>query len=494
MINRKDYSLWFVLSSSLLLSLAVCPLFGLIIDDKEFFRYTGLVILKGGVPYRDFFDHKPPLIYFINAAGLLFGRWGLWMINAGLALTITFLLFRISRRYRLAYPWLLPFLFNLMIRDNLISEGTDLTREYSTFFVMFFFIVLMGKNRCRYFLLGLFTALVFFTQQDQVLSLLPFLVYVLFFEKMTASVWVRILRLAAGFLSVTMPLVLYFAWHHALGDFWQDAYLFNFTWYIREKKSIGQHFRTIKRVLDSGNYELPFMIALTLGITSLFLQNKKKGLVTAAIFALLLSMSSELMGGRLEGKGVPQDFNGYFLPLSATVCILLFTVFAFTSDRMIADRRAQLPYALLLCISLCYTQLQHGTHLERRKDQEASLAPSLDWLKERKLTDYQLYIMLDESYGYYYSELKVLAPTPWVYQHFWLWYAKWDADQAILQSIGRDLLRHRTTYILMDPQRFAGMNNPVSMRWWMTFLQEHYESLSLPGNPDKTFWKLKESQ
>jgi len=493
MINRKDYGLWFVLGSSLLLSLAYCPPFDLIVDDKEFFKYTGMVILKGGVPYRDFFDHKPPLIYFINAAGLLFGPWGLWAISAVLALVITFLFYRLCRQYRLAYPWVLPFLFNLMVRDNLISGGMHFTREYSTFFVMLFFIALMGRSRWRHFLLGLFAALTFFVQQDQVLLLAPLALSVLF-EKDQLPLIARCARMGAGFMSVTAVIILYFAVHRSLSYFWQDAYVFNFSWYLTEKKSPGDHFRTIKRLLDYGNYEIPFMIALTLGVTSLFVQNRRKDLVAAAILALVLSMSSELMGGRLEGTGTPQDFPGYFLPLSATICILLFTVFGFGGDRMITDRRAQLPYALLLCTSLCYTQLQHGTHLERRKDQEVVHASELAYLRGFRLADHQLFIMLDEAYGYYYHELKVVAPTPWVYQQFWLWYAGWDADQHILQSIGGDLLRYRTTFILMDPRSLARMRNPVNIRWWMSFLQEHYEPVTIPGHPYKTLWRLKDSR
>lgn len=510
MINRKDYQvsdpgvagaagvardvgLWFVLGSSLLLSLAYCPPFDRIVDDKEFFKYTGMVILKGGVPYRDFFDHKPPLIYFINAAGLLFGTWGLWAISAAMALGITYLFYQLCRKYRLGYPWVLPFLFNLMVRDNLISGGMHFTREYSTFFVMFFFITLMGRSKYRYFLLGLFAALTFFTQQDQVLLLAPLTLCVLF-EKDQLSPFNRCVRMGVGFLSIAAALVLYFAVHRSLSWFWQDAYGFNFSWYLTEKKSFGDHFRTIKRVLDHGNYELPFMIALVLGVTSLFLQNRRKDLVAAAILAVILSMSSELMGGRLEGKGVPQDFNGYFLPLSAAVCMLLFIVVGFTEDRMITDRRAQLPFALLLCTSLTYTQLQHGTHLERRKDEEAVHASELAYLRGFRLADHQLFIMLDEAYGYYYNELKVVAPTPWVYQQFWLWYANWDSDQHILRSIGEDLLRYRTTFILMDPQSLAQMRNPVNIRWWMSFLREHYDPVTIPGHPYKMLWKLKETQ
>lgn len=38
--------------------------------DEEFFLWQGWAILNGNVPYRDFFEPKPPLIFFANALGL----------------------------------------------------------------------------------------------------------------------------------------------------------------------------------------------------------------------------------------------------------------------------------------------------------------------------------------------------------------------------------------------------------------------------------------
>lgn len=491
MINKQYYGLLFVLGASLLLSLTFCPPYDLIVDDKEFFKYTGMAVLRGNVPYRDFFDHKPPLIYFINAAGLLFGSWGLWLISTILAGTVTWLVYQLGRQYRLAFPWLLPLLFNLMIRDKLISGGMHFTREYSTFFVMLFFCVLMGNYRHRFFLLGLFTALTFFTQQDQVLLLIPFLLYAWLGEK-TETPLLRFGRMSTGFLSVLALLLLYFAANHSLSYFWQDAYQFNFSWYLQEKKSIGDHFRTIKRVLDDGNYEIPFMIALILGVIALFLKHKKKILVVLAILAMILSMSSELMGGRYEGKASPQDFIGYFLPLAATVPILLFMIFAFAEDPFLAEKKFQLPFALLLCGSLSYTALQHGFTHERRKDQPQANRPELTYLRQQQLKDYQLFVMLDEEYAYDYNELKILSPTPWLYQQFWIWYANWDADHHILEQISQDLLRHNTTYVISDPKQLDLMRTPANKQWWLSFLKQYYQPIIVPGTSHATLWKKKE--
>ena len=50
--------------------------------DSSVFRYVARVILDGGMPYKDTFDHKGPLIYLINALGLLISKKiGVWILE-----------------------------------------------------------------------------------------------------------------------------------------------------------------------------------------------------------------------------------------------------------------------------------------------------------------------------------------------------------------------------------------------------------------------------
>ena len=52
--------------------------------DPGVFLYIGAQILDGKVPYRDIWDHKGPVIYYIDALGLLLGRgseWGVWALQ-----------------------------------------------------------------------------------------------------------------------------------------------------------------------------------------------------------------------------------------------------------------------------------------------------------------------------------------------------------------------------------------------------------------------------
>jgi hypothetical protein len=166
-------------------------------------------------------------------------------------------------------------------------------------------------------------------------------------------------------------------------------------------------------------------------------------------------------------------------------------VFAFTETRFLTERYAQLPYALLLCCSLVYTNLQHLTNLSHRADDPKLGGAEINYLKQQQLRDDQLCVLFDTEYTFCYNELKILAPSPWVYQHFWLWYPQWDPGHRLLDSIAGDLLRHHTTYIIMPPKDLEKVIDPVNRAFWMSFMQAHYEPVALPGSPVSFLWRSK---
>lgn len=494
MTNKQKYGLPLILLASLLLSMMYIPYFNPLSADKEIYRYIGRVMLRGGVPYRDVFDHKPPLIFFLNYAALLLGGdWGQWMIDTALALLATGLFFQLCKTYRLPYPWLLPLLFNLMIRDHLMCLGMGMTREYTTMFLLIFFCVLMGKHRYRFFLLGLISGLTFFMQQDQVLALLPFFLYALLPGEDGASFLNRLLRMAAGFLSVALPIILYFSVTHSLGDFWRDAFAFNFGWYTTTlRESPWDHWRKIKATLDQGNYELPALVAMTLGVVALFFRHGNKKLVVLSLAAVVLSIATEFMGGRDRVPNIfGMGFTHYFLPLSASLSILLFSVFAFTSELVLQAPKAQGIYGLLACASLLYTDIQHGTHLIPKKNDETVHSPELNWLRQHRPGDYELFEFGDNDFVYAYNEFGIIGPSKWVYQHFWVLYDHWDLDHEQLRSIEQDLLRHRTRYIVdyaCDPRYFR---DRTAFDVWHSFLVSHYDPVTIKGAVYSQMWRLK---
>ncbi|HEY4334439.1 MAG TPA: hypothetical protein VGM89_01040, partial [Puia sp.] len=296
-----------LITISIGLSLLYCPPVDIFYDDTEIFRYLGRLVAAGGVPYRDVFDHKPPLIFFFNALG----PWGIWALNTTLVLLASLLFLRLGRRAALPWPWLPPLLFNLLIRNYMICFGVNMTRGYTAIFLLLFFCLLLdGDRRYRYYCLGLLAAATFFMQQDGVIVLLPFGLYALLSTRKGTEIgWAL-----AGILTVSAPLLIYFAAHKALMPLWQDAFQFNFRWYLA-KPTLGEHFRAVKKSLQNTDLQMAFILAAVLGVFAILGRHKKKGLLAAALATFFLSFTAEGLSGMLQ---YGYSFWYYLLPLTTT--------------------------------------------------------------------------------------------------------------------------------------------------------------------------------
>lgn len=63
-------------------------------EDAGIFLYVAGRVLEGGVPYSDVWDHKPPLIYYLDALGLLLGGLnGVWVLEVAALWAASILLF-----------------------------------------------------------------------------------------------------------------------------------------------------------------------------------------------------------------------------------------------------------------------------------------------------------------------------------------------------------------------------------------------------------------
>ena len=474
---------------SLLLSLLYCPPVDIWYDDKVIFHYAGLLIARGGIPYLDFFDHKPPLIYFLNYAGLILGPWGLWLIDTLLVTGATLLFYERCRKKQFTYPIILPLFFNLLIRNYLVCQGIGMTRAYTAIFLLIAFCILLKKSRYTFFWLGLLTAATFLMQQDQLLPLLPLLAYAFAADRPTTRLFLeRLINAAAGFLTISIPILLYFGIHHALTAFWRDAFLFNFSWYA-DKGPFSEQFRAVHAALKATDTGMPLLVCLSLAITALFLHTtKEKKLLLAALLATALAFGPQLFSARLALLGA--SFYYYFLPLSAVLPILIFTVWASAGDPFLRGKISQLFFGFLLCAPLLYNAAQHATHLTRHNERSVTATPEFQFLRRQPPSDYQFYVFGNNNWAYAYDTFRILAPSPWIYHHFWTWYPRWDADHHILASIGHDLLAHHTRYVLdfSEPATFA---DPSAYSWWKTFLQQYYQPVEMPGTPGVTLWQIR---
>ena len=105
--------------------------------DSSVFVYVGRTILNGGMPYRDSFDHKGPLIYLIDAFGQLINKdIGMWIVEVVFIYTIFFFAYKIARMTGCGNIKTMLVVTVTMVTLSYYFEGGNFTEEYACTFIM----------------------------------------------------------------------------------------------------------------------------------------------------------------------------------------------------------------------------------------------------------------------------------------------------------------------------------------------------------------------
>lgn len=240
--SKAYYLLLFIIA--LLFGLFCCqatsPLILKYSIDSSIFISMGRMFVDGLVPYIDFFDHKGPIIIFIQAIGQLIApyRLGAFVIEVlslfGFILIADRLvkLFFDDRRFNLCV--ILLILLYVVDRFQLGS----LTEEYSLiplFGALYigcrYFFIERKISKLQGFLLGVFFSYLFWLRLNNAGALCGislFLFISCLIAKNYKSLSNLILFFILGFLPITIGILIYFGYHHAIEDLIYATFSFNF--------------------------------------------------------------------------------------------------------------------------------------------------------------------------------------------------------------------------------------------------------------------------
>lgn len=226
--------------------------------DSGVFLYVGWRVLNGELPYLNVWDHKPPVIYYLDAFGLSLAqgsRWGVWWIEVIFLFIAAALLYTLTKRFFGLFPAILAsflWLFTLMymLTGGNITEEYPLAMQFGAL-LLFYLAERDGKYTWRGFLLGLLAGLTFFTRQTSIGIFLAIGIYLL-----VARMWQRnfrkllydLLPTLAGGLIVVVAVVVYFKSYGALGRFWENAFLYNFAY--ASERDTGDRFAALLKGMD----------------------------------------------------------------------------------------------------------------------------------------------------------------------------------------------------------------------------------------------------
>ena len=197
---------------------------------------------NGAVPYVDLFDHKGPVLFFLEAFGWLImpNSFGSFLIQWIFMSVNLILIFKMGRLFlNKKWSWV-PICFFLLILASTL-EGGNLTEELSLPFLFFPLFLVMkyfketltgsGKHPPLYaFVYGIcFTIIVFIRLNNAVLigAIILVVMIHLFTNKSYLNFFHNVVAFLAGSLITFAAISSYFIINHAFGDMIYATFLFN---------------------------------------------------------------------------------------------------------------------------------------------------------------------------------------------------------------------------------------------------------------------------
>ncbi|MCR4791471.1 MAG: hypothetical protein K5871_01835 [Lachnospiraceae bacterium] len=268
--------------------------------DSYCYRYVGMVMARGGIPYLDAFDNKGPLLYLLNCIGYLIGK-----KHGVFAVEFIFMLFYLAVQYAIARRFAdikrsLIYTFAALGPIGAFFLG-NMTEEYALLFISIGILVFVDyflfdkRDLYRITICGVSCGAVLMLRPNMVAVWAVFCIYCILteirekksFPLKTASFFLL------GVMIAVIPFLVWLAANGAIGEFWKDYMLTNMN-YSSEYSSAADILASFKSYL-LGSISEVYMLLLV------FLIIKKEN--TGFNIAYLLFMIINILVMSLSGKG-----------------------------------------------------------------------------------------------------------------------------------------------------------------------------------------------
>lgn len=251
MKNIKKYIIIFIISLIVLymFSTSTSPLYeNYYEDDSSIFILMGKAIVNGLTPYKDIFDHKGPIFFWIQALGqkIYDGRLGIFFVQV-INLSITNILFyNIAKKTSTNKKPLISILFAMSIFTLFLEEG-NLTEEFSLFFItacLYIAIVwikssdLFDKKIYKYaFFYGAcfsIISLIRLNNAATIIGLLLGIIMIFIKNNKIKELFKTAIFFMLGVILIYVPVLIYFYSKSALTDMIYGTFIHNFRYLNQE--------------------------------------------------------------------------------------------------------------------------------------------------------------------------------------------------------------------------------------------------------------------
>ena len=288
-------------------SWSTSPLFKFTGYDSNVFKAMGKFMADGLTPYKDFFDHKGPVIVLIEwlGYGLTKSEYTLLLLQA---IFLTFALYGVYKIAKLFLNTKKSVLIALVMlpvcsffmsgqHGNTVEEWILPFLVWSTYFTVRFFAYKEKEHSFKCSILYGFTFA--FAAFSRVTNAAPIgiLVFIILIYLIKQKAWKNILKNALGFVAgvliLTIPIFVWFAVNGAFKEMIHATFIFNYE-YLQHRAFVPNAAKLLRHTV---RYLLPLIFAIVLQIAMIV---KKKdvwlnvALLIQSIVAVAMQLTSPL--------------------------------------------------------------------------------------------------------------------------------------------------------------------------------------------------------
>ncbi len=464
-INRIPYILLIAL---ILISLQYSPWFQPFGYDREIYRYAGMLIKKGYVPYVDFFDHKPPGIYIISAIAHFFRPWGFWLVSNTLTFITSIVIFRFVRGHFATYSFILviPLIFIFLSRYEPLYEGGALTREFTQTFAALIIFYRPQKQGLRFFIIGLLYALIFFTQQNEILAITVIGAYFILWDaeqkrfKKIGELFIHGLIFGAGAILISAVICGYLYFNGAFDLFIEQAFKFNTEFYAG-----ASYYDEFSDTWLSYYYMFPNFTLFA--ILYLLFARKNKNIIEYSVFfiAMFVQLCASSMG---------HHFGHYYLSFIPYFCYTSFFALTHFEEKLDIQYRHFLAYAIFFLFILPMPILLRVQALAERQfwPYYSQRGECYDMVKDVKGKDGQLFVFRNPAYLALNTDLNCASESELLYFHFYS-EPEFDKDNKMFYEMIATLKKNKCKYII-DFSGYKPIEREELQKHWNGFINSDY--------------------
>jgi len=292
--------------------------------DSGIFLYIGALILKGKIPYRDVWENKGPLIFYLNALALWSSggsRWGVWLLEFIFLFAASWLAYLLLKRMTNSTAALVGTFVFITAAGNTL-QGGNFSEEYAlpfSFAALFLFLQSQEapRNKLYPLLIGVTLGFNILLRPNNI-GAQAAIAGAYFIEALASKQYKILMARAALFLTgaalVLAPAALYFESLHALTEMWNVVIVFN-----AQYSAGGGAARLLDGALGAAQAIGFFWMALAVAgyvlAARIFFQDKELRFSLRGKFFLVLWLGLPLEAAlsALSGKNYPHYFMGWAL-------------------------------------------------------------------------------------------------------------------------------------------------------------------------------------